>query len=453
MEYQKKIKGDDKFCATLTITLTKDTIRREYDALLVEYSKKLNLPGFRRGKVPIKILESKYSSFLIENLFTNVMEESLKEVFEELSDSERPTVFSQPEVKDHTKFELSADFSFDVIYDVHPKQEILQDSGFELKIPHAYVGDEDMKSELEAIQMRNATIKEKEGDAVIEKDDLVTMDYQVFDEEKEEKNMEDYVFFVGSYDNTYRFDDDILGMKKDEEKRIIKEYPQDFEIEELRGRKKQILVKVKAIKERDVPPLDDALAQDVSEKYKSIEELKADIKDSLESVAKNINHRRKINAILVALLKANPLYIPESMLRGTFTRMYQQRAAEQHMSLTKMDSMLGMSREEYYQKTREDIYRQLHTSFILIKLKENYKNKIEDSMSEEEITKYSQEHNVDIQELRKAVSEKKGELYDIFEEDRLYQLLFENSKIEITKEVKLMDYDYDQENNELKGVL
>ena len=121
------------------------------------------------------------------------------------------------------------------------------------------------------------------------------------------------------------------------------------------------------------------------------------------------------------------------------------------MSLAQMDSMLGMSREEYYQKTREDIYRQLHTSFILIKLKENYKNKIEDNMSEEEITKYSQEHNVDIQELRKAVSEKTGELYDIFEEDRLYKLLFENSKIEITKEVKLIDYNY--ENDELEGIL
>ena len=446
MEYQKNLKVDDKFCATLTITITKDTIRKEYDALLLDYSKKLNLPGFRRGKVPIKVLEAKYSSFLIENLFSNMMEESLEEVFEDLSDAERPTVFSQPEVKDHTKFDLSTDFSFDVVYDVKPIQKILKDSGFELKIPHIYVSDEDVNAELEDIRMRNATIKEKEGDAVVEKDDLVTMSYQVFDGEKEEKKMEDYVFFVGSYDNTYRFDDDILGMKKDEEKRIIKEYPQDFEIEELRGAKKQIVVKIKTIKERDIPPLDDDLAQDVNEKYKNIEELKDDIKKSLEIVAKNLNHREKFNAMLDALIKANPLHIPESMLRGTFARMYQQRAEEQRISVAKLDGMLGMSREDYYQKTKEDIYRQLHISFILIKLKENYKNKIEDNMSEEEITKYSQDHNVDIQELQKAIKEKTGELYDAFEEDRLYRILYENSKFEITDEVKVTDY-YNQKNN------
>lgn len=451
MEYQKSFKVDDKFCATLTITLTKDTVKKEYDALLVEYSKKLNLPGFRRGKVPIKVLESKYSNFLLETLFTNIIEESLKEAFEELSDTERPIVFSQPEVKDHTKFELSTDFSFDVIYDVQPRQEILQDSGFNIQIPHVYVSDEDIKAELESIQMRNATIKEKEGDVVVEKDDLVTLDYQVFEDEKEEKNMKDYVFFVGSYDDSYRFDDDILGMKKDEEKEIVKDYPQDFEMEELRGTKKRILVKIKTIKQRDIPSLDDNLAQDVNEKYKTIEDLKADIKKNLESVAQNINRKRKTDAMMGSLLKANPLHIPESMLRGTFARIYQERAEKQHMSLAMMDNMLGMNREEYYQKIRDSIYRQLHASFILMKLKENYKIKLEDDMAEEEMARYAQDHNVDIKEVQNAVKEKKEDMYAVLEEGKLYRTLFENSHFEITQEVKLIDYNY--ESNELEGIL
>ena len=119
-------------------------------------------------------------------------------------------------------------------------------------------------------------------DETVEKNNIVTIDYVELDDAKNEiagTKREDFVFTVGTGENLYKVDDDIIGMKKGDSKEITKEFKKDYEDSDLAGKTVNLKVTVKAVKIRDLPALDDDFAQDCNEKYKTLQDMKDDIKN------------------------------------------------------------------------------------------------------------------------------------------------------------------------------
>ena len=148
---------------------------------------------------------------------------------------------------------------------------------------------DDEKRELKRYQDQNAIVSEKKGGKAA-KENVVTVNYIELDEndnEIEDTKREDFTFTVGTGYNYYKFDDEIIGMKKDEEKVIEKEYAEDFEYKELAGKKVKLKITVTSVKAKKLPELDDELAQDISEKYKTLDDLKKDIKERQEGMIEN----------------------------------------------------------------------------------------------------------------------------------------------------------------------
>jgi trigger factor len=304
----------------LTLTIGKDDVRSEYDALLAEYTKTVQLPGFRKGKVPKEVLARKLGEALKEEALGKILEKSMIQIFEDESfpKEDRPLPYSTPQIEDKPSLDLEKDLQFSVVYDVFPKVEVGQWQGLEVEIPDVSITGEDINRELEAIRERNAIVQDKNDGEEAVFGDVVTVDYCELDDKGEAlagTERQDFVFTLGSLYNYFRFDDEIKGMKKGETRDFEKTYPEDFDDKDLAGKTKKIRVTLKALKIKNLPELDDELAQDVDEKFNTLEDLKNEIRNRLNSELDSRLRGMKINKLLEKIMESTPVEIPESMTR------------------------------------------------------------------------------------------------------------------------------------------
>ncbi len=265
----------------LTITVAEEAVRKEYDGLLAEYCQNVRMDGFRKGKVPPAILLRKYGEIILGETAERVVQKSLEQALE--GGEQKPIATSMPTVDAADKLELGKEFSYKVTFDTFPKIELPEYKGLEYEELEVEVGEEDLERELKGLQEQNSVVVDKK-DPVAAKGDIVNVDYVELEEGGEEKTAtrrQSFVFEVGSGYNLYRFDEEIVGMKAGEEKTIAKDYPADFEVKELAGRKLSLKVKLNSVKEKQLPEINDELAQDISDKYKNLEDLKKDIREKL----------------------------------------------------------------------------------------------------------------------------------------------------------------------------
>jgi len=447
MEYEKNIEIDDNSRATLDITIKKNVLNDEYQKLLIKYSKEISLPGFRRGKVPPKVLEAKYADSIKADLASKIIEEVLKEVFETLPKEEKPIYSSRPEIKEEPKLDLNNDFSFSVFYDAYPKIKISKDEGFSFKIPSIIVGDEDIQKELERYQDINATIKEKEGNDVVNKDDIVNIDYVGFDGEVKEKESSDYVFVVGKSNDYYNIGDDVLGMKKGEVKEIIKTYNDDFENIELRGKTRKITITLKTAREKILPKIDDELAQDISEDYKTLDDLKNSIKERLEKTIESKIKAQKIQSLRNELVKANPVIVPESMISYDLYSYYEDFARQYGISVQNFMTTLADKATQLENDLKPNIIKNLQAFLIETELKKKYEISLSDEEFDAYIANYAKEVGASKEVVENAMKDPATKLTykNNATTEKLYDLLFTKSNIEKGDEISLSKFEIDEQ--------
>ena len=282
MNLKKEFVQLEKSAVKLTVTIAEEDVKNAYNNTLKKYIKNAQIPGFRKGHVPQNVLERKYGDGIKSDAAAELIDASLNEIFQDENEKEnRPLPYAQPAIENIPEIDVSKELTYTVTYDVFPKVSISNFSGIDIQEVQVEIGEKELSEELKSIQERNAVVIDKKDGEAVAKDDIVTINYCELGEDGnviEGTNREDFVFTVGSGRNIFKIDDDIIGLKKDEEKEITKTYANDDPDTDLAGKTKKIKVKVTAIKERNLPALDDDLAQDVNEKYKTLEDLKNDIK-------------------------------------------------------------------------------------------------------------------------------------------------------------------------------
>ena len=304
----------DNSSVRLTITVGEDAVREEYNGLLQEYSKNVRMDGFRKGKVPPNILLRKYGEIILGETAERVVQKSLEQAL--AAGEQKPIATSIPTVDAADKLELGKEFSYKVTFDTFPKIELPEYKGLEYEELEVSVGEEDLERELKGLQEQNSVVVDKK-DPMTAKGDIVNVDYVELEEggaEKTATRRQSFVFEVGSGYNLYRFDEEIVGLKAGEEKTVAKEYPADFEVKELAGRKFSLKVKVNTVKEKQLPEINDELAQDISDKYKNLEDLKKDIREKLAKHAAQRVREHSISQLLDKIAGQAVISLPKSML-------------------------------------------------------------------------------------------------------------------------------------------
>ena len=431
MKVTKKIEKLENSSVKLTVTIGKADVAASYNEVVAKYAKNIQIPGFRKGKVPVSVLERKYGDALKNDAVSEIVEKALGDIFEEMDKNksdDRPLPYSQPTIDDIPLLDTTKDLTFAVKYDVFPQVEVKNFDGIEIKVPEVKITDDDLKEELEAIRQRNAMVLDKKDDEVVAKDDIVTVNYCELDDKDAEiagSQRQDFVFTVGTEQNIYKFDNEIIGMKKGETKDLTKEVD---------GVNKKVRVTVTAVKVRNVPELDDELAQDVSDKYNNLEDMKNDIKKNLETALENKLKEIKANSLLEQLVEKNPVEIPASMVKAELDSRFRMMAQQFQTTTEQLEKMLtsaGQKKEDMLTQWTGDAEKMLKSRIIVESLLKEKDISVTAEEIEAEYEKIAAGAGVSVEEVKKHYEDPRSKEYleDEAKEQKLYTMLFDQVKV------------------------
>lgn len=447
MEVKYETKKNDNSRVTLTITIPKEVVKKEFDEIVKKTQKEAVVPGFRKGKVPFSILAMKYKEAFLENTTSNIVEESFKEVFEKLE--EKPLTYSLPELKEKKVVELDKDFSFNLEYDVFPEISFGEYKGISVVKDEVEIKDSDVKKIINDAQKGFSTVEEKAGDKV-EKGNMVYLNFTVYENDKSIKEEKDYFIDTNLDIDIYHIAKDLVGRKKEEEIEIVKEYDKDDPNKEIAGKKFKIKAKINTIKVIKVPELTKEIVAKIHPDCKTEEELKNTLKKELDNYSKNYSENSILKQILDNLLKTFKGDIPESMIKSqnesAFAELVQNFKGDENGALNYLSRANGLnSKEEYFESIKDKSIKSIKKALII--------NEIQ---KKENITVTEDEIKEDIAPMSKMFKMSADEILDMYkknnnlealkndvESKKVGMFLIENANI--TKTNKL-SYEESQEN-------
>ncbi|HTO23587.1 MAG TPA: trigger factor [Spirochaetia bacterium] len=427
----------------LTVRVPTADVAQEYESIVKEYCDKAHLKGFRPGKVPRDVIIRKLGSSLIDQTRAEVLEKSLSEVFENVE--KKPIPYATPEIKSESALELGKDFSFEVVYDTYPEVALGPYAGLEIDQPEWEITDEDLGRELKGIQEQNALFTDKDqGDVQV--GNIVNIDYVelVAGAERPGTKREAFVFEVGTGYNVYKVDDDLVGMKKGETRTITKIYPEDFETKPLAGKTVNLRVTLNSIKEKKLPDINDELAQDISEKFQTLDDLKADIRKKLEDAVKAALRSRTVTRVLDTVVETSTFPLPSSMVDYQLEAMWQEYASRlglDEKQLTQLLEQQGRTTEDIRKEWTPSAEKRARMQLVLSEIAKKEGIAIEESDLDAEIAKMAEERKVTAAELKESIQKSNLDAYmrSNLRMDKLYDFLLSKTVIRHSGRQKVLD--------------
>ena len=308
-------------------------------------AKYFNIPGFRKGKAPLKIVEKYYGKEIFyEDAFNEIAPKELEEVVKE----NKLEIVSRPEI-DIKQIEKGKDLIFTAVMQTKPEAELGKYKGIEIKKIEYNVTDEDVEHELHHMQEHNSRLVTVDNRPV-KKGDTTVIDFEGFVDGKafEGGKAEEHELEIGSNTFIPGFEDQIIGMKIDEEKDINVKFPDEYFSKDLAGKDATFKVKLHEIKKKELPKLDDEFAKDVSE-FDTLEELKKSIKEKQEKQNKDREKYETEDAVIKALCSEMKVDIPSGMIETEIENMLKDietRLSYQGLKLEQYLKIMGKTEQE-----------------------------------------------------------------------------------------------------------
>lgn len=337
------------------------------EALKKAYNKnvgKFNIPGFRKGKAPMAVIEKQYGEGVFyEDAIEIVCDETYPEAIKEnnISPVDYPNI-------DVVQIGKDVDFIYTAKVTVKPEVKLGQYKDVEVKRAEYPVTDEDVNTELNSMREKNARIVTVE-DGVVEDGNIAVIDFEGFIDEVpfEGGKGENYELTIGSGTFIPGFEEQLVGVKAGESKDVNVNFPEEYHVENLKGKPVVFKVTVNEIKRKELPELDDELAKDVSE-FDTLEELKADIRRKQEE---NNNDRAKKefeNEVVNKVVEAAEIDIPEAMVNREIDYMVKDldyRLRYQGMDINKYTEMMGITIDAIKNDFKEMARTRVKTNLVL----------------------------------------------------------------------------------------
>ena len=325
------------------------------EAIKTVYSKNakyFNIPGFRKGKAPMNIVERYYGD---EIFYEDAFNEVVPEVYEKELKENNIEAVSRPDL-DVKQIGKGQDLIFTAVVQTKPEVKLGKYKGIELKKVEYNVSDADIEHELGHMQEKNARLVSIE-DRPVEKGDITVIDFEGFVDGVafEGGKAQNHELTIGSNTFIPGFEDQIIGMKIDEEKDINVKFPEDYFSENLKGKDAVFKVKLHEIKKKELPKLDDEFAKDVSE-FDTLKELKESIKQKIDEENKTKAKYEMQDAAVKAVCDAVEIDIPSGMIEtevDNMVREIEQRLSYQGMKLENYLQMIGKTNEEFRKEYEE----------------------------------------------------------------------------------------------------
>ncbi len=420
-------KTDKKDEVKLEFTIKAEKFDEAMKKVYLKSAKYFNIPGFRKGKAPMQIVEKYYGDEIFyEDTFNEVVPEEYEK---ELKENNIEAV-SRPDI-DVKQIGKGQDLIFTAIVQTKPEVKLGKYKGIEIKKVEYNVSDGDIEHELGHMQEKNARLVTVE-DREVQKDDITVIDFEGFVDGKpfEGGKADNHELTIGSNTFIPGFEDQMIGMKTEEEKDINVKFPEDYFSEELKGKDATFKVKLHEIKKKELPVLDDEFAKDVSE-FDTLKELRKSIQDKLEEENKKKAKYETEDAVVKAVCDNVKLDIPSGMIEteiDNMTKEIEQRLMYQGMKLEQYLQMLGKTMEDFRKEYEEQATTSVKNRLVL-----------EAIIKEEKIEPDKEAVDAKVKEMAELYGKKEEELKEnegfmkyieeSMKNEKVVEFLVENAKI------------------------
>ncbi|GAB6179972.1 trigger factor [Desulfotomaculum defluvii] len=426
----------DKNTVLLEVEVEQEKVDQALDKAYRKVVKQINIPGFRKGKAPRAMVERYVGT---ETLFGEAAEMIIPEAYMEALQETATEPIDQPQI-DIVQGEVGKTLIFKATVEVKPEVTLGEYKGLEVTQPSSEVSDQDVEKELERLQNRHAKlVTVEEGE--VQNDDVTLIDFTgyVDGEAFEGGHAENYSLTIGSNTFIPGFEEQLVGVKLGEEKDVNVTFPEEYHAENLAGKPATFKVKINEIKRKELAPLDDEFAKDVSE-FDTLDELKSDILNKLKETAEKAAKSNVENGAVEAAVANAEVEIPSIMVDQKVEEMLNsmgQRLAQQGINLDQYFQYTNTSINDMRDRMRPDAERNVKNELVLDAIAKAENIAVSEEEINEEIQKIAEYVKQDAEIVRKTL-ELQGELIHINQDiarRKVINFLAENAKIvEGTKE-------------------
>ncbi|OGS17640.1 MAG: trigger factor [Elusimicrobia bacterium RIFOXYA2_FULL_50_26] len=414
---------DEKECAIVfAVEVPAEEVRLETENVFNEIQKTAQLPGFRVGKAPREMVRTNYKVMARERVIENLINRSVSIALS----SKSITPVTYPRV-DNVSFDFEKPFSYRLHAEKHPEFKVKDYKGIPVKKEIMPVTDEKVKEKLNGLRERNARLVES-GAETVGASHFVLVDYEAFSEGQsvEELKTSGQMIDMSAAQGFAGFNEGLMGAKKNEEREIKVRLPREYPDSKLAEKEVVFKVKVKEIKEKSLPALDDEFARDIG--IGSIAELESSFKSSMEDEEKRRQSAEVEKQIIEELLKRNEFAVPESLIEEQYNHLMA-RMAEYFRRQHVHESVWQKNSEQMKEKYRKQAESDVRISYILNAVASEQKiDATDEDMKAERENMYKTNPSRE-GEIDKYFGENKERIQSQLREKKIFDFLISEAKI------------------------
>ncbi len=366
--------------------------------------KNFNVPGFRKGKVPMNVVKQYYGvGVLLEDAVNFAIDGSYSEVLKE--NNIIPVDYPKIDVVEVGE---GKDFVYTAEVTVYPEVELGEYKGLSVEKKTYEVTEEEVAKKLKEMQEKNARVESKE-EGTVENGNIAVIDFKGFVDGEAFQGGEghDYSLEIGSKTFIDTFEEQLVGAKVNDTVEVNVTFPEAYHAENLAGKPVVFNVKVNDVKVKEVPALDDEFAKDTTE-FETLAELRADVKAKLEEQAKNAADAEMRNALVEKVSANTEVEVPEAMVQHQIDNMLMElnyQLQYQGLNLEQLLQMTGRGLDELREERRADAERLVKSSLVLEAIAEKENVEANDADVDDELEKMAAMYNMEVEKIKSSLRE------------------------------------------------
>jgi len=418
----------DNAVVELEIEVPVEKVEQEYKTVFNKIQKNAKVDGFRQGKAPRQIVETKYKEYADGEVAENLARSSVIEAMEKAS----LAPITEPKFH-YTAVNREEAFKFKAFFEVMPTVELGNYAGIKAEEPSVSVTEADVDNEINAIRERQSQTETAPEGTSVENGHLVKFKLKRTDDVEKDQldavEFRDYSIVIGKSKDEYSLDDHFIGMKTGEEKEISQSYPETYHIKEFAGKTITYLVQVAEISTVKLPEVTDEFA--VSSGYENAADMRVKTKEQIEKYVKDRVSNDSRSDIMNGVVENSKFDIPESMVLNEMYSIFektQQRIGYRAESLEQFAMLMGLDPDEYREKLRDAAVKSIKHTLVLSEV-----------AKKESISVTEEKYKEQIGNLSKAMSKTVEEIEQIIEQNQSKSSIEHDILLEMS-----MDFLYDK---------
>ncbi len=403
-----QVENLEKSMAKLTIEVSAEELEKAIQEAYLKEKGKISLPGFRKGKVPRKMIEKMYGAGVFYEEAANTL---IQENYPSAADESGVDIVSRPTI-DIVQIESGKPFIFTAEVAVRPEVKLGKYLGVQVTKIDTSVSDEEVAEALEKERNNNArTVSVTDRPAA--NGDTAVIDFEGFVDGVafEGGKGENHPLELGSHSFIDTFEDQLVGKNAGDEVEVNVTFPEQYQAAELAGKPAMFKVKIHEIKTKELPELDDEFAQDVSE-FDTLAEYKEDVRKRLTEQKENEAKRTKEDEAIQKIIDKSEMELPEAMIETQCENMvndFAQRIAQSGLSMEQYMQFSGLTIEKLKEQVRPEAVTRIKSSLVLEQIAKEENIEVTDADIDAEVEKMAASYGMEADKLKEYMGDAEKE--------------------------------------------